>query len=76
MQATKRESLQQINADNAVSDANFATYKRLIVENQHSFFSYTSICTSPDKKITFGMTSSYCIKHVIQARMCQISHRS
>jgi hypothetical protein len=40
MQANQNESLQQINA---VSDANFATYKRLIVENQHSPSSYTSI---------------------------------
>lgn len=61
MQANQNESLQQINA---VSDANFATYKRLIVENQHSPSSYTSIQTYPDKKTTFGMTTSYQIKCV------------
>lgn len=64
MQATTNESLQQINTDNAVSDAKFATYKRLIIENQHLPTSYTSIWTSPHKKTTSGITTSYQIKYV------------
>jgi hypothetical protein len=59
MQATTNESLQPINSDNAVSDAKFVTYKRLIVENQHPPTSYTGIWTSPHKKTTSGMTTSY-----------------